>query len=395
MALGGYKFAGRYCQKGTLTNTEWALLMHKTKLAAFMASNSASNAGWSFDQTGGDVSFSTYGNVIYSLDSVGNNYVSFFVNGDVYLAILTCCLWGASADAGTGKIKGPFDLISSYSSSPFICSKGSAYHRLSKVRLTTDNIFTNINGACGLYISGMSACVSNSNSGCDYSKSDCYPYKSSYYQGYAMKEKCVLSFSGTNSTSSEIHLSVVGGSTFSSFANDNDTNGILCTLPYGYYSGTGNSVGEATETNLSYDIRTADAPSLSIKDDGTISMCAVSLPLNAAYASLNQQTVYPFSSVQVYVYNNTTSGVYLKGNTKIDFLSCCYVTTNTMVRYQTVANGNYIFAFDLAGTMSISDNSHAASFYKYTVNNLKGLLFVGWDPSNPDITSSAAWELYE
>ena len=30
MSLGGYKFAGRYCEKGSLTDAQWALRMHKT-----------------------------------------------------------------------------------------------------------------------------------------------------------------------------------------------------------------------------------------------------------------------------------------------------------------------------------------------------------------------------
>ena len=42
MSLGGYKFTGKYCNRGSLTDTQWVLLMHKTKVAAFMGANTLS-----------------------------------------------------------------------------------------------------------------------------------------------------------------------------------------------------------------------------------------------------------------------------------------------------------------------------------------------------------------
>ena len=64
MSLGGYKFAGRYCEKGSLTDQQWALLMHKTRLAAFMAANTLSGAGWHFCKNGGTIDFGTDTGVI-------------------------------------------------------------------------------------------------------------------------------------------------------------------------------------------------------------------------------------------------------------------------------------------------------------------------------------------
>ena len=34
MSFGIYKFSGKYCNKDSLTDTQWIFLMHKTKVAA-------------------------------------------------------------------------------------------------------------------------------------------------------------------------------------------------------------------------------------------------------------------------------------------------------------------------------------------------------------------------
>ena len=46
MALGGYKFAGYKCSNdGTLTDAQWALRIHKTRIKAFLEANTLANTG--------------------------------------------------------------------------------------------------------------------------------------------------------------------------------------------------------------------------------------------------------------------------------------------------------------------------------------------------------------
>ena len=114
MSLGGYKFVGYKCARpsgyvvgDTTSETNWVLLVHKTRVKAFMDSCALSGAQWTFNHTQGQFSLESYGNVIYRLDDVGYNYASFFKCGssDAYYLILTAGYWDVgSSDLSAGKI---------------------------------------------------------------------------------------------------------------------------------------------------------------------------------------------------------------------------------------------------------------------------------------------------
>lgn len=399
MSLGGYKFAGRYCQKGSLTDAQWALQMHKTKVAAFMAANALSGAGWSFDQTGGDIAFGTYGNVIYSLDSVGNNYVSFLKQGTdspVYLAILTCCLWGSVSS--TGQIDGPYTLITSYSDSPYAGSRASAYHRISKVQLTISNLFTNMVGALGLYPAGLS-CSSSSNSGMTYSSPNSYPNGSSYYQGYAIKGPCIISFAGSSISGDYINVSVIAGDGFSSLVNQSDLFGLFATMPLGYYSSSGTAKGESSECVYSSgSVQSSDVFTLSMDSSGTQSFGMLHYTIGSMYKTLNQQSTYPFSSTQILIEPDDLSGSCYKGTVKVDLLACSFPVRDSFStsRLHPVANGNFLYAWKLNSSITATDASIFSSYYKFNfTQTLIASAYVGWDPSNPDITQASSWQLYD
>lgn len=88
MAFGGYKFKGYKVVRANLTNNtyaNWCLLVHQARIKAFMESCALSGAQWHFSKTNGALAFENHGNVIYRVAN-GNgeyhDYLSFFQYGD-------------------------------------------------------------------------------------------------------------------------------------------------------------------------------------------------------------------------------------------------------------------------------------------------------------------------
>lgn len=93
MALGGYKFAGYKCTKASeMSNADLALLIHKTRLKAFVEACAKANANWHFCKNSGTHDFEGETGVIYNIIGVTSDFVSFFQyeNENKYFAIITC-----------------------------------------------------------------------------------------------------------------------------------------------------------------------------------------------------------------------------------------------------------------------------------------------------------------
>ena len=129
MALGGYKFAGYKCTKGSsMTDAEWALHIHKTRIKAFLEANTLADTGWVFDLNGGSIDYdSTYDGVIYDLGGDGLNLVTYFRHGTYtvdakYYMIASLFNWTCGTPtspqiqvSNTGPITtGPFSSSGSY-----------------------------------------------------------------------------------------------------------------------------------------------------------------------------------------------------------------------------------------------------------------------------------------
>lgn len=401
MSLGGYKFAGKYCEKGSLTDVQWALLMHKTRLAAFMASNALSSAGWSFDQTGGDIAFGTYGNVIYSLDSVGNNYVSFMKHGTdnpAYIAIITTCYWGTTSQSNVGEIDGPWLL--KFGADPYIGACNSMYHRLSRVQLTTSNLFSDVTGASPLIPLGFVMSTAASYSGMTPSQSYSFPAQSAFYAGYAIKDELAIAFAArTVSSQKAIHFSALGVGARTHVIPSTNTNDIVASSPFGAYFGSsgavnyGDSIDIDGESNDSYQY----GATFIIDSSGGPQVAAIVCPNFAQFVTTVSPQVYPFGTIAL-VAKEEQNSIY-KGSVAIDFISSNVCPVKQTDRLGVYAGGNYLFVGTVNYTQSFPATQYAFTTYQTVLGSapVSGYpaLYVGWDPSNPDITQASAWQLYD
>lgn len=110
MAFGGYKFKGYKVVRANLaTNTyaNWCLLVHQARIKAFMESCALSGAQWHFSKTNGALSFESYGSVIYRVANANgdyNDYLSFFQYGDEELYYMISTLGEYYWQGGTPEI---------------------------------------------------------------------------------------------------------------------------------------------------------------------------------------------------------------------------------------------------------------------------------------------------
>lgn len=108
MAFGGYKFKGYKVVRANLaTNTyaNWCLLVHQARIKAFMESCALSGAQWHFSKTNGPLAFEDYGNVIYRVANANgeyHDYLSFFQYGneELYYMISTLGEYYAPTNVG-------------------------------------------------------------------------------------------------------------------------------------------------------------------------------------------------------------------------------------------------------------------------------------------------------
>lgn len=401
MSLGGYKFAGKYCEKGSLTDVQWALLVHKTRLASFMASNALSNAGWSFDQTGGDIAFGTYGNVIYSLDSVGNNYVSFMKHGTdspTYIAVITAFYWGASSQSNVGKIDGPWQLR--YGNEQFIGASNSLFHRLSRTQLTALNLFSSISGATPLIPLGFVMSTATGYSGMTPSRSYSFPSQSSFYAGYAIKEARVIAFASKSVTQKAIHVSALGIGARTNIIPSSNTNDTFATSFFGAYFGSSG----ATSYGDCVDIDAEDSDSyqygatIILDSSGNVQLATVGCPGFSQFVQTVSPQDYPFGSVFFVSANATGRNSIYAGSALIDFIASNVSPSKQTNRMQAYAGGNYLFVATENYTQSFPYGKFAFTSYQTILSSAVNgypALYVGWDPSNPDITQASAWQLYD
>lgn len=394
MSLGGYKFAGRYCQKGSLTDAQWALKMHKTKVAAFMAANALSGAGWDYDMAG-----SPDGNY-HCLDSVGNNYVTVFkrTNGEndytwFALYTLTKFTWSGT---DTGAVKMYLISVSVDGTNIF-----PGYYACNFYRIGTDQIsYSDSLATSPSELINSTLCIPVGNPG-----GSTQDISSSYYPpdntsaremgsvlfGFALKNDDVIMFQGGSASSSSLCCSVASGHAFSSFVNPDDGKGLFAyNTQYLRSNDTDNyesSNRDFVTDSMNSRLCCAFNGYSGISNNATLG----AVPL-AYYSSA--VTNYPFQSLSVYrVYNSSTNS-YGKGTLKLELLSISFQGSALLVPsiYSKVANGRLLCA----------NNMTSAGFTTYALNgnpsnyglSLYPALYVGWDPSNPDITQSSSWTEY-
>ena len=394
MSLGGYKFAGRFCQKGSLTDQQWALLMHKTKVAAFMAANALSRAGWDYDMTG-----SPDGNY-HCLDAVGNNYVTVFkrTNGtDDYtwfaLYTLTKFTWSGT---DSGAVKLYLNIVSVDGTNHYPGYYACNFHRIGTSQISYSDSLAKtpselINSTLCTPVGNPGGSASDISSSYYPSSSSCTLGMSQVYYGFALKNDDIVMFQGGSATSTSLCCSVASGHAFSSFVNPDDEIGIFAyntqmlgsLTPNCYESSDRFVYSSHMHSKLCYAFNGHSG----VQNSATLG----AIPL-AYYSSA--VTDYPFQSLSVYGVYNSSTKVYGKGILKLELLSISFQSATNLVPsiYSSVANGNLLCVNNITNT----------GFTTYAVNGNPsnyGLstypaLYVGWDPSNPDITQASAWTEY-
>lgn len=391
MSLGGYKFAGKYCEKGSLTDAQWALLMHKTKVAAFMAANALANAGWDYDMTG-----SPDGNY-HCLDAVGNNYVTVFkrTNGEndyTWFAIYTLTKFtGTGTDSGAVKLY----IQANYSNMYY------GYYACNFYRIGTSQIaYSDSLATAPASMSNATGCLPVGNPGTSTSdiSSGYYPPANtslvsvtSASFGYAIKGDSIvmLQGQGTGFFASYLKCSIASGHAFSSFVNNGDTNGLFA---YNTQIETTNISNYENVERDAVDSNMASRLCVCANKSGGVDYSTYfsALPFSAYSTSVQE---YPFQSLQVFGVQNTALATSGKGSISIDLMAINFPGANKGLVpdvYSTFANGNYLVVRRVSGTYYLS------TYIYNTADTVQwnAALYVGWDPSNPDITQASAWTEY-
>ena len=402
MSLGGYKFAGRFCQKGSLTNVQWALLMHKTKVAAFMAANALANAGWDYDMTG-----SPDGNY-HCLDTVGNNYVTCFkrvVDADTthYFCILTLTAYNAKSSPGVGYIStSTFLLRYIYNQNTYyLTGCNTAFVRAGVTPFSYDTAATSLDtgqspmmptGNPGPYARSWTSTSGNNNT--TYS----YLALSSVYFGFAIKGSSIVMFSGPSP--SGIAISLVSENAYSEwFVEGSNThkNFIYINFQCMVYQSV-STHGELDSAYFDSDTNGAKLTVVSteIPNGNTwYNSYSANFSLVASPISRYTSTDIPFQGLTSYSYlNDSVSGTYACGNVNIDLVSMNFQPSQSS-RLSVLANGKYLVAAVYKYTTPMQYLGYTA-YSNGIINDstIYGTFYVGWDASNPDITQASSWTEY-
>lgn len=397
MALGGYKFAGYKCTKPeNATDAQWALLIHKTRLKAFMAANALAGNIWEFDRNSGDVAFETYGNVIYYADRTDPlNLVSFFKHSteDKYYAIVSAFNYYLSTGTYSGMVRFSWSAgVKAYyttSSDYHKLYQKQLFHVVSYDRFDENFLLYSANNypARSLGLVPITNFQSNSatSSTVTISTSNEYGAQSTLRFGCALRDKDILtvSINGTDLSNRErFKVSLVGFDSLTLSSPDDAANIYGIVLSSDTYS---ININDWTSTNsaFSYNQNTLKDNFGRYEQSGLWSGMSLSWSGKAIFAGSPQ--VFPFENVTLKTLNDRVQAPFLNGNGisskgtfNISLLSANSAAPYTLVSaMQTYANGNYLLALQRK-----SNGNNQTNYY------------IGWDPSNPDITSEDAWTAY-
>lgn len=416
MSLGGYKFAGRFCQKGSLTDVQWVTLIHKTRTKAFIQANDLANAGW-VPQEDGNTSFETYGNILHNLGGDAN-WITIFANGTDYMAIVTLskfCFGGGTTATDTPKVTNHRDYgRSDYKYfSPF----ASCYIVISSSTLTEESV---LRGNSQLLPIGAPSSITSNASiendthtvelltgsavmGNSTHQISTFLASTSLYFGYAVKGKSFITI--TNRTPL---IAIFSLDAYSSKVNPNDNDNFMYINLNGVSYGRTGNYDETSKPSTSgylwgdspiwFNIGSSYFPGyksgVSQTNDECFYFYGRMCPVMAQFDGAAQQ--YPYGNITLWAPSLDTACL-TKGAVKIDlFAYNCYMASSSYAIGKPVANGNFLAAFVVQNGGG-ANNSWMPSFFtsmNYSSHTTYHALYVGWDPSNPDITQASAWTEY-
>jgi hypothetical protein len=392
MALGGYKFRGyKYTCPANYDSTDDSqvlaetLKMHKCKLKAFTESCAASGAQWDFSYSNGDYSFGTHGNVIYKMDSSGFNLVSFFRYGteDAYYAIVTLNDAGSSSGYSLPLFNRYYKYSGTTQSNSVLTNDMSC---ISLIDLNAGNI--NV-------LPSVDRLCLTSDTSTNTSSSQVYISKSvpsDRYYSYITKNKCIVSIITSDLTGSySVKMSAIDALNISS---PNDTKNIFSFTITTSLATTTSTPTINHQAGFIQTLRQDGVMFQKIAVYNTNYNVNIFLPAARNAISFNPSDNIPYEAA-ILSANNTdtartssqnfnTDGILTKGQTLIDLLAVNTVSPyNALSPKQPCANGNYLLVYMYIYTTSTNIN--------YLNNRF---IYIGWDPSNPDITQESAWTAY-
>ena len=400
MALGGYKFAGYKCSRGTTTDLQWVLLCHKIRVKAFIESSTLSNAGWAFDSdfTSGMYAFESSGNVIYSMDNLGYNLVSFFKHGtgDAYFAILTLGYYQATANLAAGCVT--IDTPDVNGSSHYRIGNGcTMFCKIAKTQITPSDVLGRVNGELYMMPVGRLLQAANYNNGPTPStwESSGYTYLGlggSVYAGFATKGVKIISFMGYSE--SGLCICCFSSSAFSSLFNNGDLYTQFALNPMQATSGSAtnerNNVFSTGSLSSQFGVYALD-------NSGSYVANPLLDSSGKSYYKASESSQYrSFDSLSVSGVWNSTYNNSAKGTVYIDFIAYNYCDTlaSLPAPYRIVANGNYMCASNFTSSSGLTQEPLNGIYTTSSGPKYFPVLYVGWDPSNPDITQQSAWTEY-
>lgn len=414
MALGGYKFAGYKISKDAdgAWDAAWALKAHRARIKAFRSacelSSSWGSDKWHYDSNwmSGDTTDgeATPSSVIYYTDpsnfeGYGYNLITFYQWGSEskYLAIVTLGYQTSGYANDEATCKARRGSASWY----FGWSSQQLFHVLSYEPFTSVDFMktgeTYPTKALSLYptkgysfsatsVATLTPAANASNGAL---------YRSSLYFGYAVREKSITSILSTSSwfsaTKDKFDVTLFAFDAMS-LSSPNDTANVLAVCPQ-YINQT--SYLANLSTNSATNPQWPNATSDTLKDNyeryitTESSRQGSSLYLsrkdNACFSATAQSI--PYESITLTASVDRLSAPYLnsdgitsKGTISIEYFATnqCYTYASEKPVWTRFANGNYLCVY-------VNPSTYALTQFNY---------YIGWDPSNPDITSEDAWTAY-
>lgn len=408
MSLGGYKFAGYKCRYTSgMSDADLALLIHKTRLKAFVEACAKSGSNWHFCKKGGTVDFEDNTGVIYAINSSSYNFGSYFQYGtdDKYIAILSLSDQSSItfSDAATGS--GYYDTASNKTiwgkRDMFHCASTSSFDDAEFMR--SGNTYPS--NALPLIPDGAPNIGATPYSSIGQTGSMIWMLKLTElrdmiaYYGYAVKDDkivCIFTTSANSSIDSskseiecgECFVNVIGFDALN-LSSSSDTKNLFHTQLMkniaDVYAFSYSRKNADTTINIVSQCLKSSGGSYS----GNVSKSSLSLePVSAPAYSYAVSNNTPYGAMQITTAIGGTSseirpsgtllnsdGIATKGIVDIDLLASNitngYSSLNSCKSY---SNGNYLLAYkDWGGGFQV---------------------YCGWDALNPDITLEASWTEY-
>lgn len=409
MAYGGYKFKGYKVVRSNLeTNTysNWCLLVHQARIKAFMESCALSGALWHFSKTNGPLAFEDYGNVIYRVADVESNYtnyMSFFQYGseDAYYMIAT--LGGCTSESGYSGTKVDYRGIKALYWSNIYSYIASMSSALSLEDFTEDGIFANYPTSalfcssvmCDEKVASSNAIITSNNTNFAVPKSSCL------LVGFATKGKDIISINTIDNATVPFSFCVESIGGLSNIYSTTDTNNIFkaCirsrSTNEGYTTINNNFINGGMCETLTYSGVRLGYNRLNITSSSSYWGLFISVPVAPTFSTVTNNV--PFQSPDLICSRNiphwmnnehfTAKGTINKE--LVSYNASCTSSTNCPNQGATALGGN------LLSVGALSSNTNYTMMGGGAMQNISNTIYpcgyVGWDPSNPDITNESSW----